>query len=106
MIAMDREFRVLWTASKDNGGLPVNYTVKLCWKDHTVCGNSGSPDCLVTNVVSISKGFGCVLSKSDFKVLPAGEFSEHDLCVEASNAAGKNETCIHADFVDAFGGKS
>ena len=44
---------------------------------------------------------------SDFYVIkPAGEFSEHDLCVEASNIAGKNETCIHADFVDAFGGKS
>ena len=85
----------------------MNYTVKLCWKDHTVCGNSGSPDCLVTNVVSTSKGFDCVLSKSDLHVIkPAGEFSEHELCVEASNVAGKNETCIHVGVVDAFGGKS
>ena len=84
----------------------MNYTVKLCGKDNSVCGNSGSPDCLVTNVVSTSKGFDCVLSISDFYIIKlAGEYSEHDLCVEASNVAGKNVTCIHADVVDDFGGK-
>ena len=102
----DRKFIVLWTASKDSGGLPVNYTVKLCKKNSSVCTNSGSPDCHVTNVVSPSKGFRCVLSNSDFSILPAVEYSEHNLCVEASNAAGKSETCIHAGPVDAYAGKS
>ena len=106
MIGAGRKFIVLWTASKDNGGLPVNYTVKLCKKNYTVCRNSGSPDCHVANVVSPSKEFRCVLSKSDFSILPAVEFSEHNLCVEASNVAGKRETCIHADPVGAYTGNS
>lgn len=84
----------------------MNYTVKLCKKNSSVCRNSGSPDCHVTNVVSPSKEFRCVLSKSDFSILPHVEFSEHKLCVEASNAAGKSETCIHADPVGAYTGKS
>ena len=106
MLGAGRKFIVLWTASKDNGRLPVNYTVKLCKKNSSVCRNSGSPDCHVTNVVSSSKEFRCVLSNSDFSILPAVEFSEHNLCVEASNAAGKSETCIHAGPVDAYAGKS
>lgn len=85
----------------------MNYTVKLCLKDYSDCRNSASPDCHVTNVVSPSKEFRCVLSESDFWFLGSlGEFSEHNLCVEASNVAGKSKTCIHADFVGGYVGKS
>ena len=103
---LGRHYRVLWKASKDNGGLAVNYTVKLCQSDYSDCRNSVSPDCHVANVISPSKGFLCVLSTKDFAhIKPAQQYSEHGLCVEASNVAGKNETCILADVVGAYEGK-
>ncbi|XP_067055171.1 uncharacterized protein [Acropora muricata] len=102
---LGRDYRVLWKASKDNGGLPVNYTVKLCQSDYSDCRNSVSPDCHVANVISPSKGFLCVLSTKDFShINPSQQYSEHRVCVEASNVAGKNKTCILADVVDAYGG--
>ena len=104
---LGREYSVLWKASKDNGGMPVNYTVKLCQKNYSDCTNSVSPDCHVANVVNSSKRFLCVLSiKKDFAhITPVEQYSDHSICVEASNVAGKNQTCILADVVDAYGGK-
>ena len=42
--------------------------------------------------------------KVDF--LPCGEYCDFILCVVAFNDAGKNESCIFAEVVDAYGGKN
>lgn len=103
---LGRHYRVLWKASKDNGGLPVNYTVKLCQSNCSDCRSSVSPECHVANVISPSKGFLCVLSVKDFThIKPVQQYSNHCLCVEASNVAGRNQTCILADVVGAYKGK-
>ncbi|XP_015765012.1 PREDICTED: uncharacterized protein LOC107343929 isoform X2 [Acropora digitifera] len=102
---LGRHYRVLWKASKDNGGLPVNYTVKLCQSNCSDCRSSVSPECHVANVISPSKGFLCVLSVKDFThIKPVKQYSNHCLCVEASNVAGRNQTCILADVVGAYKG--
>ena len=48
--AIKREYRVFWSASSVTGGLPVNYSVKLCLNDsfatnNGVCNWSSNPDC-------------------------------------------------------------
>ncbi|XP_068706694.1 uncharacterized protein [Montipora foliosa] len=97
-----REYWVLWTASKDNGGLPVNYTLKACSNETHYCKFISNPECQANNVISTSKTFSCIMQwKVDF--LPCGEFCDFILCVVAFNDAGENESCIFEEVVDAYG---
>ncbi|XP_068706707.1 uncharacterized protein [Montipora foliosa] len=99
----NRDYWVFWTASKDNGGLPVNYTLKACLNETHHCKNISNPKCQATNVISTSKTFSCIMQPRD-DFLPCGEFCDFILCVVAFNDAGENEICIFAEVVDAYGG--
>ena len=112
-VGTKRQYQIFWTASNNNGGSPVNYTVKLCLNDslinqskNNVCKNSSSSSCQYTNILSTKKEFRCILRKShDFSTF-CGEFCDYIICVLASNDIGRTESCIPAPHVkDSASGK-
>ena len=89
----EREYRVFWSASSFTGGLPVNYSVKLCLNDSTEnesrCHwNFNDPDCRLANVLRTDKDFLCVLKKPGDFISPCVKTCNYTISVVAENAVG------------------
>ena len=105
-----REYRVFWTASSVTGGLPVNYSVKLCVNDsyavnNGACNWSSNPDCRPTNVLSNNRDFSCVLRKSGDFVSPCEKNCNYTLSVVAENAVGSVASWQYLPHIPLYSGK-
>ena len=107
---LEREYRVFWSASSVTGGLPVNYSVKLCVNDsfttnNGVCNWSSNPDCRPTKVLSADKDFFCVLRSSDF-VSPWEKTCDYTISVVAENAVGSATSWRYLPFIPLYSGNA
>jgi len=108
---LEREYRVFWSASIVTGGLPVNYSVKLCVNDsfalnNGVCNWSHNPDCRPTNVLSIDKDFFCVLKSSTDFVSSCENTCNYTVSVVAENAVGSATSWRYVPFIPLFSGNA
>ena len=106
---VDREYRVFWSASSVTGGLPVNYSVKMCLNDsyainNGLCKWSSNPDCRPTNILSKDKDFFCVLQYSADFVSPCEKTCNYTLSVVAENAVGSATSWRYLPFIPLFSG--
>ena len=106
---VDREYRVFWSASIVTGGLPVNYSVKLCLNDSYVTNNgvckwSSNPDCQPTNILSKDKDFFCVLLYSGDFISPCEKTCNYTLSIVAENAVGSATSWRYLPFIPMFSG--
>jgi len=109
--AIKREYRVFWSASSVTGGLPVNYSVKLCLNDsfatnNGVCNWSSNPDCRPTNVLSIDKDFFCVLRYSGDFVSPCETSCNYTVSVVAENAVGSATSWRYMPLIPLYSGNA
>jgi len=107
----DREYRVFWSASSFTGGLPVNYSIKLCLNDSTENKSSckwkfTDPDCRPANVLRTDKDFRCVLQKPGDFVSSCRKACNYTISVVAENAVGSATSWQYLPFVDSFSGKN
>ena len=105
---LEREYRVFWSASV-TGGLPVNYSVKLCLNDsftinNGVCRWSSNPDCRPMNVLSIDKDFFCILQYSVDFVSPCEKSCNYTLSVVAENAVGSVTSWRYLPVIPVYSG--
>lgn len=108
---LEREYRIFWSASSLTGGLPVNYTVKLCVNDsfavnNNACNWSSNPDCRPTNVLSTDKDFVCVLHKSRDFVPPCEKSCNYTISVVAENAVGTVSIWRYLPFIPLYSGNA
>ena len=108
---LEREYRVFWSASSVAGGLPVNYSVKLCVNDsftinNSVCNWSSNPDCQPTNVPSVDKDFFCVLRYSGDFVSPCEKSCNYTVSVVAENAVGSATSWRYLPFIPLYSGNA
>ena len=108
---LEREYQVFWSASSVTGGLPVNYTVKLCVNDsyapvNRFCKWSSNPDCRPTNVLSTDKDFFCVLQRSGDFVSPCEKSCNYTLSVVAENAVGSVASWQYLPFISVYSGNA
>ncbi|KAL9978277.1 hypothetical protein ACROYT_G015776 [Oculina patagonica] len=102
-----REYRVYWSASRFTGGLPVNYSVKLCLNDSYASNNgackwSSNPDCGRVYVLSTNKDFFCVLlNKQDFDSL-CQKSCNYTISVVATNDVGSATSWRYLPFIDSY----
>ena len=106
---VDREYRVFWSASSVTGGLPVNYSVKLCLNDsyvpnNGVCNWSSNPDCRPRNILTKDKDFFCVLQYSGDFVSSCEKTCNYTLSVVAENAVGSATSWRYLPFIPVFSG--
>ena len=105
----EREIHVFWSASSFTGGLPVNYSIKLCLNDssenESVCQwNFNDPDCRSTHVLRTDQDFLCVLKKpGDFDSV-CGKVCNYTISVVAENAVGSATTWRYLPFVSQYSG--
>ena len=105
----EREIRVFWSASCFTGGLPVNYSMKLCVNDSSVneniCQwNFSDPDCRSANVLRTDKDFLCVLKKQGDFISPCGKACNYVLYVVAENAVGSATSWRYLPFIPVYSG--
>ena len=105
----EREIRVFWSASCFTGGLPVNYSMKLCVNDSSVneniCKwNFSDPDCRSANVLRTDKDFLCVLKKQGDFISPCGKACNYALYVVAENAVGSATSWRYLPFIPVYSG--
>ncbi|KAL9978321.1 hypothetical protein ACROYT_G015821 [Oculina patagonica] len=104
----DREYRVYWSASTFTGGLPVNYSVKLCMNDsvesnNSACKWSSNPDCRPVHVLSTNKDFFCVLlNKQDFDPPLCGKICNYTISVVATNDVGSATSWRYLPSISTF----
>lgn len=108
---LEREYRVFWSASSLTGGLPVNYTVKLCVNDsfavnNNACNWSSNPDCRPTNVLSTDKDFVCVLHYSGDFVSPCEKTCNYTITVVAENAVGTVSSWRYLPYIPLYSGNA
>ena len=104
-----REYRVIWSASSFTGGLPVNYSIKLCLNDSSenerICKkNFTDPECRLANVLRTDKDFRCVLQKPADFVSLCGKACNYTISVVAENAVGSATSWRYLPFVSSFSG--
>ena len=107
---LDREYRVFWSASSHTGGLPVNYSVRLCMNDsyaqnNFACKWSSNPDCRPRNVLSTKKDFFCLLMTKDF-ITPCEKTCNYTLSVVATNDVGSATSWTYLPFIDNYAGNA
>lgn len=99
----DREYRVRWSASSYTGGLPVNYSIKLClntsMESETICNilNLDDLDCRPENVLTTD--FLCVLKKREDFIPGYGKTYNYTISVVAENAVGSATSWRYVPFV-------
>ena len=105
----DREYRVFWSASSFTGGLPVNYSIKLCVNDSSentsVCKwNFSDPGCRPTNVLRTDRDFLCVFQKPGNSDSPCGKVCNYTISVVAENAVESATSWRYLPFVPTHSG--
>ncbi len=106
-----REYRVYWSASRFTGGLPVNYSVKLCVNDSYApnngdCNWSSNPDCRPVRVLSTNKDFFCVLQKAQDFISPCEKTCNYTISVVATNDVGSATSWRYLPFIDTYSGNA
>ena len=101
---------MFWSASKYTGGLPVNYSVKLCvndsYEEHNgSCQWSSNPDCRPIHVLSTKKDFFCVLQAKDF-VSPCKKTCNYIISVVAVNDVGCATSWRYLPFIPSYSGNA
>ena len=104
-----REYRIFWSASNYTGGLPVNYSVKLCVNDSTAedngaCKWSSNPECRPENVLSTTKDFFCVLQNTKDFVSPCEKTCNYTIVVVAANEVGSATSWRYLPFINIYSG--
>ena len=110
-MGLEREYRVFWSASSVTGGLPVNYSVKLCVNDslaikNGACNWSSNPDCRPSHVLSTDKDFFCVLWYSGDFVSPCEESCSYTVSVVAENAVGSATSWRYLPIIPVYSGNT
>lgn len=99
----DREYHVRWSASSYTGGLPVNYSIKLClntsMENETSCKilNLDDLDCRPENVLRTD--FLCVLKKPGDFISGYGKTYNYTISVVAENAVGSAKSSRYVPYV-------
>lgn len=107
---LEREYRVYWSASSFTGGLPVNYSIKLCVNDsyaesNGACKWSSNPDCRPTNILSTDRDFFCVLENADL-VCPCNKYCNYTISAVAENAVGSAISWQYEAFIPSYSGNA
>ena len=108
-LGSDREYRVFWWASSFTGGLPVNYSIKLCLNDSRDNNNDckwnfSDPDCRPANVLRTDKDFLCVLKKAGDFDSSCGKDCNYMMSVVAENYVGRATSWRYLPRVQSYSG--
>lgn len=96
------QIRLSWSSSSYTGGLPVNYSIKVCKNDSITpgaCKWIKRAECKPVNVLSTKRDFLCILDKSDFKLSLGDMAYAYNISVIAANAVGSARTVIYLPYV-------
>lgn len=101
----DREYHVRWSASSYTGGLPVNYSIKLCLNtsmENETCKilNLDDLDCRHENVLRTD--FLCVLKKPGDFISSCGKACNYTISVVAENAVGSATSWRYLPYVHDY----
>lgn len=104
--ALDREVHVYWAASSYTGGLPIDYSIKLCLNDSVINPTPPlAPMCKWidkchhvqpehVNVFDDKRHFSCILKGDEYDFPGCGTPCSYSIYVVASNAVGSASTEI------------
>ena len=101
---------MFWSASSYTGGLPVDYSLKLCMNDSVMNPVPPAKSCIwihrcqAVNVLNMNRRFLCILNKAD-PVAPCEWACNYSIAVIATNAVGSAISVTYLPAFTTFQGK-
>lgn len=107
--AMKREYRLYWEASSYTGGLPIDYSIKLCLNDSVMKPALPSAltckwidKCHYLNAPKNERHLSCILKATDDFIPVCGTGCSYSIYVVATNAVRSTTSAIFLPIVHLF----
>ena len=108
---MEREVHLYWEASSYTGGLPIDYSIKLCLNDSVMKPALPSAltckwidKCHYLNAPKNERHLSCILKGTDDFIPGCGTECSYSIYVVATNAVGSTTSAIFLPIVHLFEG--